>query len=174
MTVSEVDRELVDRLRHRFAGDERVVVRELDVLSASPAQHSALVAVNVLEHIADDVGALRAAARLVRPGGAIVTFVPAFEFAMSRFDRALGHCRRYTVETARQAFTDAGLAAEEIRYVNAPGLVAWTIWMRLLGMTPRDGIVLRGWDRAVVPAARWLEERRRPPFGQSVLAVGRT
>ena len=35
-------------------------------------------------------------ARHVRPGGAIVLVVPAFPSAMSRFDRAIGHQRRYT------------------------------------------------------------------------------
>jgi hypothetical protein len=62
---------------------------------------------------------------------------------------------------------------ETIHYVNAPGLVAWTVGMRLLRMSPRDGIVLRSWDRAVVPAARRIETRWHPPFGQSLLAVGR-
>ena len=174
LTVSETEPALVEHLRERFADDPRISVRSLDLLDAPPAQHSAVVALNVLEHIADDVAGLRAAGHLVRPGGAVVAFVPAFPFAMSRFDRAIGHYRRYTVESARRAFSAAGLVVEDVRYVNAPGLVAWTIGMRLLRMTPGEGVVLRSWDRAVVPVARRLEERWHPPFGQSVLAVGRT
>lgn len=174
LTVSDTDREMVEQLRRRFAGDARVAVSELDLLEAPPREHSAVVALNVLEHIADDVAALRAAARLLRPGGAVVVFVPAFQFAMSRFDREIGHHRRYTLASTRKAFADAQIALEDARYVNAPGLIAWTIGMRFLRMAPSEGVVLRSWDRAVVPAARWLEGRRRPPFGQSVLAVGRT
>ena len=174
LTVSETEPALVDSLRERFADDARVSVRSLDLLAAPPAQHSAVVALNVLEHIADDVAGLRAAAHLVRPGGAVVVFVPAFPFAMSRFDRAIGHYRRYTMKSARGALSAAGLVVQDVRYVNAPGLVAWTIGMRLLRMTPGEGVVLRSWDRAVVPVARRLEERWQPPFGQSVLAVGRS
>jgi SAM-dependent methyltransferase len=174
LTVSDLDRDLVERLRERFAGDSRVDVEELDLLHAPPAEHSSVVALNVLEHIEDDVAGLEGAARLVRPGGAVVVFVPAFPFAMSRFDHAIGHHRRYTLATAEEAFSKAGLAIVELRYVNAPGLIAWTIGMRLLGMSPREGLVLRGWDRAVVPPTRALERRLRVPFGQSVLAVGRT
>lgn len=172
LTVSEVDQDLIEKLRQRFADDARVSVRALDVLEAVEAEHSCAVALNVLEHIADDVAGLRGAARLVRPAGAIVLFVPAFPFAMSRFDRAIGHYRRYTAKTARAAFVAAGLTVEEIRYVNAPGLVAWTFGMRLLGLTPRDGMVLRAWDRAVIPPTRGLERRWRPPFGQSLLIAG--
>ncbi len=174
LTVSEVDQDLIEKLQLRFADDARVSVRRLDVLEAVEAQHSCAVALNVLEHISDDVRGLRGAARLVRAAGAIVLFVPAFPFAMSRFDRVIGHHRRYTAETARAVFVAAGLTVEELHYVNAPGLVAWTIGMRLLGMTPRDGMVLRAWDRAVIPPTRGLERRWRPPFGQSLLIAGRT
>ena len=43
--------------------------------------------------------------------------------------------------------------------------------MRLLGMTPGDGPLLRLWDRLVIPCTRVLEERFGAPFGQSVFAV---
>jgi SAM-dependent methyltransferase len=174
LTVTETDPELVERLRERFAGDERITLRRLDLLDAPAAEHSAFLALNVLEHIEDDVAALAAAARLVRPNGSVVVFVPAFPFAMSDFDRAIGHHRRYTKETARNALVGAGLAVEDLRYVNAPGLAAWTVGMRLLRMRPREGLVLRGWDRAVIPVARRVERRVPPPFGQSLLAIGRT
>ena len=173
LTVSDTDAELVKRLHERFAHDARVSVRNLNLFDARPAEHSAVVALNVLEHFGDDVAALKAVARLVRPGGAVVVFVPAFPFAMSRFDRAIGHCRRYTVSSLRSALVDAGLRHEAIRYVNAPGLVAWTVGMRLFRLSPREGAVLRTWDR-VIPVARRLEARWRPPFGQSVLAAART
>jgi SAM-dependent methyltransferase len=174
LTVTETDPELIERLRERFAGDERIAVRRLDLLDASPWKHSACLALNVLEHIEDDAEALRAARRLVRPGGAVVVFVPAFPFAMSDFDRAIGHYRRYTKASARDAFAGAGVRIEELRYVNAPGLAAWTVGMRLLRMRPREGLVLRCWDGAGVPVARRVERRVSPPFGQSLLAVGRT
>jgi SAM-dependent methyltransferase len=172
LTVSDTDPAMVERLRARFADDARVSVQELDLLAAPEAQHSSLVALNVLEHIEDDVLALRTAERLVRPGGAVVVFVPAFAFAMSRFDRAIGHYRRYTVDRLTSVFVEAGLEVVGVRYVNAPGLLAWTVGMRLLRMTPREGIVLRCWDWAVIPPTRLLENRRQPPFGQSVLGVG--
>jgi len=173
LTVTEADPQLLAALRSRFAGDERVTLRDLDVTEAPVGDHSALVAFNVLEHIADDVAALRGAKALVRPGGAIVLFVPAFEFAMSRFDRAIGHYRRYTKSTLGSAFAGAGITVEQLHYVNAPGLLAWVVGMKWLRQQPREGIALTAWDRLIVPAARRVESLKAPPFGQSVLAVGR-
>lgn len=171
ITVTEIDPGRLEVLRNRFGGDPRVHVRSLDVLGAPPADHSAFLAFNVLEHIPEDVTALRGARRLVRPGGAVVVLVPAFPALMSPFDRAVGHVRRYTRASLRTALTSAGLVVDDLRYLNAPGLAAWFVGMRLLHMTPGDGPVLQVWDRAVVPVARFVEQRRSAPFGQSVFAV---
>lgn len=171
--VTERDPARLAMLKERFADDVRVHADDLDVFNAPPADHSCFVAYNVLEHIEDDVGALRAAHRIVRPGGAVVMIVPAFPFAMGRFDREVGHVRRYTKQSLRRAYENAGLTIEELYYLNAPGLLAWFIGMRLLRMTPRDGVTVRLWDRVVVPIARRIESRWRPPFGQSLVARGR-
>ncbi|WP_295692243.1 class I SAM-dependent methyltransferase [Lapillicoccus sp.] len=173
ITVTEVDASRLAVLSARFADDPRVTVSSIDVFRPPSGRHSAYVAFNVLEHIDADVEALRAAHTLVRPGGAVVMFVPAFEFAMSRFDRSVGHVRRYTTTTLTQAFTSAGLEDVHATYVNMPGLAAWFVGMRLLRMTPGEGPLLSVWDRAVVPLARRWEKTHRAPFGQSVFAVGR-
>ena len=173
MTVTEVDASRLAHLRARFEGDPRVTVTSIDFRTPQPGEHSAYVAFNVLEHIPDHVGALRAAHTLLKPGGAVCMFVPAFEFAMSRFDRAVGHVRRYTVRTMTDAMVEAGLEVELAHYVNLPGLPAWFVGMRLLRTTPGEGRLLTVWDGQVVPRARRWEARHRPPFGQSVFAVGR-
>jgi hypothetical protein len=173
-TVTEADPARLDALRQRFAGHPSITVRHLVLPSETRAAHSAAVALNVLEHIRDDVTALRAMASLVRPGAPVVVLVPAFPFAMSRFDRAIGHERRYTRASLAGALRGAALAVEELRYVNPIGLLAWYLGARVGGMTPRNGPLLRAYDRLVVPASRWTERMVRPPFGQSVLAVART
>jgi SAM-dependent methyltransferase len=171
ITVTEVDPSRLGVLRERFAGDSRVHVQLIDVFHPAEADHSAFVAFNVLEHIPDHVQALRAAHQLLRPGGKVVMFVPAFQFAMSQFDEEVGHVRRYTKRQLREAMLSAGLVVDEVRYVNIPGLLAWFVGMRLLKMTPGEGRLLTIWDRIVVPLTRRLEARVGAPFGQSVFAV---
>lgn len=174
ITVTEVDPPRLAGLRARFAGDDRVTVTGINVFDPPSADHSAFAAFNVLEHLDNDVEALRAAHRLVRPGGRVIMLVPAFEFAMSRFDREVGHFRRYTVHSLAECMGAAGLRIDRIQYVNMPGLLAWFIGMRLLRMTPGDGPIVRVWDKRVIPVTRRLENRLRAPFGQSVFAVAHT
>jgi SAM-dependent methyltransferase len=173
MTVTEVDPSRLGGLTVKFDAEPRVHVQALDIFHPPVADHSALVAFNVLEHIPDDVAALHAAHRLVRPGGTVVMFVPAFEFAMSKFDRAVGHVRRYTIGSMTSTMRQAGLTVEHARYVNIPGLAAWFVGMRLFRMTPSGGRLLSTWDGEVIPRTRRWEARHKAPFGQSVFAVGR-
>lgn len=173
LTASEADPDRVAVLRARFANHPGVRVRELRAPVSEKADHSAAVAYNVLEHIADDVAALRGFARLVAPGGYVILIVPAFPFAMSRFDREIGHFRRYRRLGLAATAEAAGLQVVRLHYVNAPGLLAWTVGMRLFGRRPQAGPALRLWD-GLVPAFRAFERRITPPFGQSLFAVARS
>lgn len=172
-TATEGDAQRLLGLKDRFAGEPKVTVRELLLPVDETGSHSSVVALNVWEHIDDHVGALVSARRLLRPGGTVALVVPAFEAAMSRFDREIGHVRRYTTSSMEQALTAAGLRIEELRYVNPVGLISWMVVCRLLRQRPKNGLMLRTYDRMVVPLLRKAERGRKPPFGQSVFAVGR-
>lgn len=146
-------------------------VRELAVPIEESAAYSTIVAYNVLEHIPDDVSALKAFAGLLRPGGRAVLVVPAFPSAMSRFDLAIGHQRRYRRASLRRVAEAAGLNVEVLRHVNSIGLFGWYVVVKGLRAQPKAGLLLTAYDRAVVPWLRWLEARMAPPFGQSLFLV---
>lgn len=172
-TASEADPGRLAALRTRFAGHPVVRVRELAVPIAETGSHSAVVAYNVLEHIPDDVAALRAFAGLLRPGGRVVLVVPAFPSAMSDFDRLIGHQRRYRRRSLRAAAEAAGLTVEVLHHVNLLGLPAWYLLVRLLKGRPQAGLPLTVFDRLVVPVLRRVEARVHPPIGQSLFLVAR-
>lgn len=172
LTLAEGDEGRLARLRDAFADHAHVRVRRLHLPTTQTGEHSAVVALNVLEHIEDDVAALTSVAALLRPAGAAVLVVPAFQSAMSAFDHRIGHVRRYTLESMAVALSAAGLRIEQLRYLNPMGLIAWYIICRGMGRFPSNGAVLRAYDRLVVPLIR-RAERQHPPFGQSVFAVAR-
>jgi len=141
--------------------------------AAHLAPFDGVVMSNVLEHIEDDEGTLRELFDMVRPGGTIAVYSPAFDLLMSDFDRAIGHVRRYRKRELVQKFEQAGYEITDARYVNMPGFFAWLLVARLLRKRPTHSDLSRVYDRRVVPAARWIESHVRAPFGQSVLVIGR-
>jgi SAM-dependent methyltransferase len=155
------------------AGDDRIEVVHGTVEDVpAEASFDTAVLVNVLEHVPDDVGLLRQLRVRVRPGGSVVCFVPAHAWLHSRFDDRIGHLRRYKRSSLAEVFGAAGFEVEVLRHVNAPGALAWLAGARLLGMSPSP----RSTDlyqRTVLPLVEKLEAGRQPPFGQSIVAIGR-
>jgi SAM-dependent methyltransferase len=169
LVVSDVDPDAVELLKGRFA-DAEVCQFDLGAGARLERPVETAVAINVLEHFEDDAGVLALLARSVVPGGTIVVWVPGYQSLFSDFDRGVGHVRRYTPASLRDASGRAGLGCELVRPVNLLGGLAWWAAMRV-GRTqsPKSGAVGM-YDRLVIPATQVLD-RLRIPFGQSVLAV---
>lgn len=129
------------------------------------------VCLNVLEHIRDDVAALASMRAILRPGGKIVVFAPAFDSLYGPIDYALGHYRRYTKSTLRAAARQAGLEVARVRYVNLPGFFGWWMNSRILRLTAQSPGQIALFDHLIVPAVARIETILPPPFGQSVFAV---
>jgi SAM-dependent methyltransferase len=172
-TATEADPERLVLLKERLAGVPTVSVREILLPCEDGGDFTGAVSYNVLEHIVDHVGALRSMGQLVKPGGAVVIIVPAFQFAMSPVDIATGHVRRYTKKTLAAAMTDAGLKVERIHYANALGLIGYYAATSVFRMAPKEGPMVKVYDKVVLPVTKAVERRVRPPFGQSVFAVAR-
>lgn len=81
----------------------------------------AVLALDVIEHLDDDRGAVARLARMARPGGFLVLTVPALPDLFSEFDLVQGHRRRYLPETLRQALDGHGLEILRVSW--------WGAWM---------------------------------------------
>jgi 2-polyprenyl-3-methyl-5-hydroxy-6-metoxy-1,4-benzoquinol methylase len=132
-----------------------------------------VVCVNVLEHIADDAGALRTFRDVVVPNGRVLIFVPAVQAAYGPLDAELGHHRRYSKRTLAKAFTDAGLELLALRYTNPIGLLGWMYNAHVTKSTAHSLAQVRLFETLVAPWALPLERLIAPPIGLSLVAVGR-
>jgi SAM-dependent methyltransferase len=84
-----------------------------------PDTYDAMVLLNVLEHIEDDVAATKHVARMLRPGGVAVIEVPAGPELFDDYDRQLQHFRRYTLPGICGVIERAGLVVERRNYLGA-------------------------------------------------------
>jgi glycosyltransferase involved in cell wall biosynthesis/protein-L-isoaspartate O-methyltransferase len=174
LVITEPSERAAEILRARYGADDRVVVATEDLERAvARGPFDTIVLINVLEHIQDDDKALVQLREALAPGGTLCLYVPAFEVLYSDFDRQIGHYRRYTTRTLDQRVRDAGLDPVDSYYVNAAGFAAWLLTARVLNRAPTSRRLVSVYDRGAVPLIRVLEDRVRPPFGQSLVSISR-
>lgn len=175
-TALEPDSVLLERTNRLegVAGDSRVKLVAGDtaqLLNEGQADcYDAIIYIDVMEHIEDDLGEFRRAARLLAPEGHLIVLSPAFQFLYSPFDAAIGHCRRYSSPTLRRLQAD-GLIMSESYYLDSAGflLSATNRWMLKQSM-PTLGQI-KFWDRRVIPVSRVVDHVLGGLFGRSIVGV---
>jgi len=153
----------------------QLIVQGTSAAIRSESHWDALVSINVLEHIQADDDELRRYHRLLSASaGALCLFVPARRELYAPIDRDFGHYRRYTRGELRAKLRQAGFQVVALHYFNLAGYFTW--WLNFCLLRQRRFVPMAVWlfDRVIFPPVNVVERRlRRPPLGQSLVAVGR-
>ena len=177
LDLIEPSANLATPLKKRFEGDKRVAVYSQPLearLPKIPDQTcDCVVLVNVLEHIEDDVAALKGFWRILKPGGHLLLFVPAMKFLYSDLDAAVGHFRRYQRPELNGRVMNAGFAIVQSRYFDALGVAPWWLLNTVMGATGFNPLLVGIYDAVFTPISRGLESLVPPPFGKNILLVAR-
>ena len=81
--------------------------------------YALIAALDVIEHIEDDSGALASIARRLKPGGKLVMTVPAHQWMWSAHDVVNHHQRRYSKQALKRLVEVSPLRLEAIGYFNS-------------------------------------------------------
>jgi SAM-dependent methyltransferase len=145
------------------------------IIQAVPTESLDLIyTVNVLEHIPDDAGAVTALRARLKPGGRLITYVPAFPILYSSMDRKVGHIRRYRRAALADLLRRTGLRVEHIAYQDSLGFAA-TLMFKLFGNEcgTINRRALLAYDQYVFPLSRRLDRYVDRWFGKNLFAVAR-
>jgi glycosyltransferase involved in cell wall biosynthesis len=173
--ATDIDCEHLERLRNRLS--ERPRLETVVLNAADPqgqdefsGQMDTVVCLNVLEHIPDDLGALRNIRSMLVDGGRAVILVPEGQRIFNSLDEELGHMRRYSEDHLRQRMTDAGFNVERILRFNRASRPGWWLNGTILKRRTISRFQLKNFDRLV-----WLWRRidnSLPWSPTSIIAVG--
>jgi SAM-dependent methyltransferase len=146
------------------------------------ASFGIITALDVVEHIPDDVGFLRELYRVLRPGGLLLVTVPAYQFLWSRHDEFNHHQRRYRRRTLRAVIERAGFDITKLSYYNTllfPLAVARKAMMRFeSGAAPTSHLdevpePLNSVLRRILVGEGPIIKRYNLPFGASLICSAR-
>ncbi len=176
--LSDCDENLVAKLRQRPLSlrKYRAVVLDINqdeaITQLKGEKVDTITCVNVLEHIEGDIGALQRMRDMLKPEGRVVILVPALPCLYGTLDACHGHQRRYAQETLKTKMESAGFNIEAWRYMNIFGVLTWFLAGRVLKQKKFSEKTCYQLDK-IVPLLRGIERGFRPPWGQSLMMVGR-
>ena len=91
-----------------------------DILNSPFLENSVdiVVALNVLEHIEDDYGAVEQICKILKPGGILIIELPFNQNLYDSFDEALFHFRRYSLDRVNNLATKSGMKTTAVAYTG--------------------------------------------------------
>ena len=175
--TSDIMPEYREALSKRFADQPNVHVTSFSLDNGDGkediAKHAidTIVCVNVLEHIADDRGAIGHMADLLPKGGRLVILVPALPALYGALDVYLHHYRRYRKKELRKLFEEGGFKIDDLFYFNFFGIFGWFLNSRILRreILPPGQLKL---FNTLAPGFRAFESAVPIPVGQSLIIAG--
>jgi SAM-dependent methyltransferase len=165
----------------RKRGHRRVLRASATELPYDAGSFDLVTALDVVEHLDDDVKGLAEIRRVLKPGAPAIIFVPAFQSLWGPNDVQSGHKRRYRLEGLREAVREAGLRVERISYANFAMFLPIWVGRKLLTALGRNEQAENRINHPFINSllakifsseAGWLR-RRRLPFGVSIVCVAR-
>jgi SAM-dependent methyltransferase len=181
-TVScDVSPEAMEYCKKR--GVDKLALSRVETLSFVSDSFDVVVALDVLEHIEDDLAGMAELRRVMRDDGLLIITVPAYGFLWSEHDEALQHKRRYAAYELRNKLTRAGFEVQRITFYITLlffPILAVRVLQNIFKQSTQpktSHIILPGWVNSMLTGIlgferfflRWINF----PFGVSLVCVAR-
>ncbi|HEY2141370.1 MAG TPA: class I SAM-dependent methyltransferase [Solirubrobacteraceae bacterium] len=182
VTGIELSETSVGLARARDSGE--VIEGSVLGMPFDPESFDLAVSLDVIEHLEDDLDALRELRRVVAPGGSLLVTVPAYQWLWSGHDEINHHHRRYTRRSLLDVAQQAGWECARTTYFNSlllPAAILLRVLDRFSTKTTESSLDLWippepfNWllERPLALEATTIGRGGRIPAGLSLLAVFR-
>lgn len=165
----------------RERGLENVKLGAAEQLPYDDDTFDLVTALDVVEHLDDDLAGLREMRRVLRPGGRVLLFVPTFMFLWGLQDDVSNHRRRYRMPELGRVLEQAGFEVERTTYANITFFIPILAMRKLMRLTrikaeSENNInvsALNGVLGRMLGAESFVLRHMNIPFGVSGLCVAR-
>ena len=165
----------------RERGLEKVKLGAGEELPYDEGTFDLVTALDVVEHMDDDLAGLREMRRVLRPGGRVLLFVPTFMFLWGVQDDVSNHRRRYRLPELQRVLEQAGFEIERMTYANITFFLPILLMRKLMRLTgikaeSENNInvsALNGVLGSLFGAESVVLRHMNIPFGVSGLCVAR-
>lgn len=172
LTSIDLNRSYIKRLKEELGSEVAIGFGDIEKnkFFFKGKKFDTIVCMNVLEHIKGDKKALVNMNRLLKTGGKLLLLVPSHKLLFSRFDRKLGHFRRYSKDGLYRKLKNSGYSIIYIRSINWWAALGWLLFIKVMKVESLSEHELLIFDK-LGKIFIWPERYLRLPFGLSLLAI---
>lgn len=173
----DVERHALDFCRKRVG--QGLVQGRAEELPFRERVFDVVMALDLLEHLDDDVQGAREIYRVLRHGGRLIAFVPAYEWLWGPQDDVSHHRRRYTPQRLKRVLREAGFRIDRVTHANTlllPLILLGRLWLRKRRKkVATENTLHPGWSNEILKTIfsfeRYLLRTVDLPLGVSLLCT---
>jgi SAM-dependent methyltransferase len=180
VTLSDYNEEYCEELKKKFIGNQNVrEIISIDLLHpdfeikyfAYKEKFDSVFLLNVIEHIKDDMLAIKNCNYLLKPDGHLVLLAPAFSWLYSSFDKQLGHFRRYSLKSLSSLLRQNNFSIVSGSYFNFAGIGGWLLFGKILKQKMLSKGEMSAFNK-IVPVAKVIDKIFVKKIGLSIIVTG--
>lgn len=127
---------------------------------------------NVLEHIEDDAAIISELYRLLKPGGKLILYVPAFNILYSSMDKKVGHLRRYRRNQLISLCETQKFRIHKAQYIDSLGFLMTFLYRFLGNQHGQLNIkLIKIFDRYIFPLSLFCDRILYNSLGKNLLVI---
>jgi len=169
ITLTELDKQNIKRLKKRFKVSKIKIKAELT--SKLSGKFNSILYMNVLEHIKNDKKEINISLSKLNKKGYLIILVPAHNELYTKFDKEIGHFRRYKVNFFKKLkFKDAKIV--KLQYLDCLGYFLYylnKIFYKNEIYPSKTKIFI--WDKFFTPFTFFFDRFLNYRFGKNVLCI---
>ena len=169
ITLTELDKQNIKRLKKRFK-DSKIKIKA-KLTSKLNGKFNSILYMNVLEHIKNDKKEINISLNKLNKKGYLIILVPAHNELYTKFDKEIGHFRRYKVNFFKKLkFKNARIV--KLQYLDCLGYFLYylnKIFYKNEIYPSKTKIFI--WDKFFTPLTFFLDRFLNYRFGKNVLCI---
>lgn len=171
LTLVEPDEEFCNLLQKKFKDSPKVEqIHNGTVSKIKDKKFDTIIHFHVLEHIEDDNTEILKNLDLLNDDGYLIICVPSFMSLYSKFDKAVGHHKRYTKED----FLKFDLKKNKIIkmfYLDSSGYIIYRLFKFFLNSEYPNKYMILIWDKIFIPISILLDWILRYKIGKNLISI---
>lgn len=177
LTLIDINQDYVDYLnaKYSFRDKSNFIALRVDIqnIKSSPLadkKFDTIISLNIIEHLENDLQAIKNMSSLLDIGGKLIILVPALKTLYGSMDISFDHLHRYNRKDLKLLINGQNLEIVKFYYMNFLGLLGWFINGRILKKKELPVKQTKIFDK-LVPFISFAEKIIKPPLGQSLILI---